>query len=822
MHRDRSLGPLSLSLFLLLGYLYAAWLLLEQAPKGSVVEAVTIALEPDSDPLILGREELGQRFGSASAALDHLRVRRDRTGWWVANVSDRRRVDAPTSLHPTRYLRRWSLARGDRLRLDGVSIEVTEARADRLVLSAHSGRVRWEAGTLYQDLQPFSECPDEGDHWWMRHLRPNAELVLFSIGGQVPCPVRWSLSAVPSKGARVLWSEGRFWLAPGSAEVRFARAGEQQWRGFGDLEWRLDDPAEPTRRLVLGRTSYSLDWTAAGSEGSVLRLVPSGGTDVWPASREETRPVSRDERVSSTWEKRSAPAEGWPGIGEWMVDHWPWCCLALSLALVAGALELRRTRHDRQIPLGVRLAARVPAFLLGILTLATVWTGPVSPVWLLMSIALGWGLATLLLGLGGRLAGPVGWLWSAALGLVLIGALVQGQLGLGGDNSRWLLIARDHWRALALMGWLILPLTLVRRDSLERLATQLTDPEASAVWRRLRLFLLSGAVLVLLAQGLFGREEGLAGVQPVEGVKILTALLLAYVARRLWARRAGLGSYHRAAPLRSSLELTGIAFFFLAFALALLWAVHDMSPALLLLMLVLPGMWLVAPHPLGVPSQGARWIRIGIAGASLLGLGFLIWIHADPDMLPRWFPQYARLMAWAQPERFPESGYQVRMALDLAAAGGFMGPVTGPFGWNGAVMGLPVVQNDFIGAFVLNRAGSIAGILVLLLQLLFAGSLFALSERLSAWGRSRDVAQQGLGVFLSFALFALAWLFVAHALIAWGNVLGLLPVMGQPMTFIASGNSHLLFFALPLLLIGLTSGWMMVGADDRSSRFGKP
>jgi len=821
MHQDRSLGPFSLAVLLLFGYGYAAWLLLAHAPSGSVVAQVTIALGSDESPLILGRKELGQRPGSDSAVLDHLRVRHDASGWWVANVSDLRRVDAPTSMHPTRYLRRWPLALGDRLSLDGRVIEVTEAQADRLILSAPSGRARWEAGTLFQELEPFSGCPDEGGDWWMRRVRPTAELALFSIGGQVPCSTRWSLPGLPAKGVRVLWSEGRFWLAPGTAEVRFSRAGESQWRGFGDLEWRLDDPVEPAQRLVLGRTSYRLAWTDAGSDGSSLTLVPTRGTDVWPEERGVTRPVSRDERVSPDW-RPYAPTAAMPSMTEWMVGHWPWCCAALVLALVVGVLELRRPRPYGQIPLGVRLIASVPAPLFGILTLATAWTGLVSPAWLLMSIGLGWGLATLLLGLGGRLAGPVGWLWSAALGLVLVGALVQGQLGLGGDDTRWLLIAQDHWRLLALMGWLIVPLTLVRRETFERLATQLTDPEASAAWRRVRLSLLSGAVLVLLAQGLFGREEGLAGVQPVEGVKILTALLLAYVARRLWARRVGLVTYHRVAPLRSSLELTGIALFFLTFALALLWAVHDMSPALLLLMLVLPGMWLVAPHPLGVPSRGARWTRIGIAVAILLGLGLLFWIYADPGMLPRWSPQYARLMAWAQPERFPESGYQVRLALDLAAEGGRMGPVTGPFGWNGAVMGLPVVQNDFIGAFVLNRAGSVGGILVLLLQLLFAGSLFALSERLSAWGRRQDVAQQGLGVFLSFALFALAWLFVAHALIAWGNVLGLLPVMGQPMTFIASGNSHLLLFALPLLLIGLVSGWMMVGADNRSSRFGKP
>jgi cell division protein FtsW (lipid II flippase) len=44
---------------------------------------------------------------------------------------------------------------------------------------------------------------------------------------------------------------------------------------------------------------------------------------------------------------------------------------------------------------------------------------------------------------------------------------------------------------------------------------------------------------------------------------------------------------------------------------------------------------------------------------------------------------------------------------------------------------------------------------------------------------------------------------IAHWLISWGNVLGLLPIMGQPMTWISSGNSHLLALGLPTVLLAL-------------------
>ncbi|MDS4028684.1 MAG: hypothetical protein RKO66_01230 [Candidatus Contendobacter sp.] len=70
------------------------------------------------------------------------------------------------------------------------------------------------------------------------------------------------------------------------------------------------------------------------------------------------------------------------------------------------------------------------------------------------------------------------------------------------------------------------------------------------------------------------------------------------------------------------------------------------------------------------------------------------------------------------------------------------------------------------------------------------------------------------GSFLSLALFAMAWLFLAHWTIAWSNTLGLLPVMGQPMTFISLANSHHLFFALPGLILGLATGWMITPSRD--------
>ena len=147
---------------------------------------------------------------------------------------------------------------------------------------------------------------------------------------------------------------------------------------------------------------------------------------------------------------------------------------------------------------------------------------------------------------------------------------------------------------------------------------------------------------------------------------------------------------------------------------------------------------------------------------------------------------------------------QVLAAMEFAGNGGRWGALPHWWGYNGNIMTLPAVQDDFITAFALYRFGALPGLTLLALQLLFLGLLFALGRRV----KQRWVGTQGLaGSGISLTLFGLAWLFAAHWLIAWANVLGLLPVMGQPMTWLATGNSHLLLFAYPGLAFALLVAW---------------
>jgi cell division protein FtsW len=48
-----------------------------------------------------------------------------------------------------------------------------------------------------------------------------------------------------------------------------------------------------------------------------------------------------------------------------------------------------------------------------------------------------------------------------------------------------------------------------------------------------------------------------------------------------------------------------------------------------------------------------------------------------------------------------------------------------------------------------------------------------------------------------------------HFLLSWGTNLAIFPVMGQPMSFLSAGGSHLLFFICPLLAFGAASAQSM-------------
>ncbi len=133
------------------------------------------------------------------------------------------------------------------------------------------------------------------------------------------------------------------------------------------------------------------------------------------------------------------------------------------------------------------------------------------------------------------------------------------------------------------------------------------------------------------------------------------------------------------------------------------------------------------------------------------------------------------------------------------------------------LMRLPVIQNDFIATYMTVRFGLPMALLLMtaefMLVLMAAVTAFALLGR-KARGASDEAARYGLAI----ASVGIAALFGLHWSISWGNAIGILPVMGQPMTFLAAATSHHLLMALRGVVLLLLAGRVAAIRAERIHR----
>jgi cell division protein FtsW (lipid II flippase) len=327
-----------------------------------------------------------------------------------------------------------------------------------------------------------------------------------------------------------------------------------------------------------------------------------------------------------------------------------------------------------------------------------------------------------------------------------------------------------------------------------------------------RIILPAAAVALLGIQLVFGGEQGLWGVQPAELAKLLLVLMAGFVGMHLTELRRRNAKLYQRQPTRYILDFLKMLILVAFGLLIVLAGVRDISPILIIGILGLAWLWKVAPHPW--KSTPAKWGNRGLvflAAVVILILGF--GARALPDGLPEWVPQRTRFQVWAQPERYPHSGMQVFQATAMAAQGSWLGAGESWFGENGNANTLPAVQNDFIVSFLLYRFGGLMGLLLMGVQLAYILLLFRLSRNLdNRVEKTQDWRLRQSGTTHGYIIFGLAWIHIAQWSISWGNALGVLPVMGQPMTWISAANSHMLFVGLPVLVLAMVSGWVV---EDR-------
>jgi hypothetical protein len=117
---------------------------------------------------------------------------------------------------------------------------------------------------------------------------------------------------------------------------------------------------------------------------------------------------------------------------------------------------------------------------------------------------------------------------------------------------------------------------------------------------------------------------------------------------------------------------------------------------------------------------------------------------------------------------------------------------------------IPVAENDSTAAYLLARYGVGAGVSLYAAQVLLV--LMALYGLIRIhFGQSNAMPDAHVRQFVGVMLAGSITLYVLQWSLSWSNVLGLLPFMGQPMTWLSAGNSHHFFMALPCLLVILTA-----------------
>lgn len=734
------------------------------APARYLPAAISLRLAPGA-ALSLGRAELA----APRAGDQQFSLRRDAAGrWWLRNTDPAQgavlmRGDARLATGSV------ELAAGQRLRTGTTLFEVAAAGADRVVL--RDGRHSWDydGALLLRDGRPQPPCPELGaaarlGGLWNRFAPDLLALRRpLAFGGHLDCGNRLAVPRLdPGKLTLARAASGALALGVRGTQPVLLDAGG----GWADVA-RREHPLDAVEAIAVGRTRL-----AVSTEGGALHLQPAGQVALYPEPKAEL-PAA----VHWTWTQRALWRLPAPSLPAW--------CAALGCLLVAGAAGLRLAGPVRDLRAMARLAASIvlPALALMLLAMQRSASAPGT----------GWALLLAWAALWHALLWPrrPAWLGVAAVLLLGAGLLVQLELGLGAPDSAWLRHV-DTSCALLAAG---LPLGLLLLDGVAR--GVLSRPATEWLLVALALCALAG----LLLQVVFGNETGVFEIQPVEFAKFALAALSAHCLALATGADVGAGGER---GWRHWLRMLAPALLFVLLLAVALVQVDDYSPLILLLAWAAVTLlaWCLATGRRRQAAVGAALCCALLAGAAALQ-------SAGPALAGGFYAE--RFQVWADPEAHPHTGQQMLLGARAVAAGGWFGAdrrlgaasLGGPVG---DALRIPAVQDDFAPSFLINRHGLLAALLLWALQAaLLAALLHAAAGAWRAACGAGDFRRAWLGRFQCFFLCGGAAFLAGHFLLSWGTNLALFPIMGQPMSFLSAGGSHLLFFICPLLAFGMAS-----------------
>ncbi|PHV04414.1 hypothetical protein CSQ96_26100 [Janthinobacterium sp. BJB412] len=770
---------------LLLLCVLQAWALW-RAPPAWYPAAVTVRLAP-GESITLGQRELA----APQADKDHLTLRRDpRDGWMLRNLSAAKQVVLQGEAGEQR-MGSVALRGGQRFQVGHQRFDVLSASADEVAFTRDGVQWRYDGAVLYRDGHALATCADA--HLaarvlaiWNRWLpRPLSIARALAFGGNVHCDNRLGLDGVTSGAALLARAgsdgplRGQLQLSAGSPDGE--RGAVLLLDGARQTDLRQQElPLAGVHAIIAGHSRLLLS-----QREDQLNLQPTRRVTLFNVAE-----LKLPAQVDWQWRQRAL----WHNPASSAL----WAGMALSLALLAARTAMAaRTLHQSQAdaaPWRSRLAwlGTIVLLLCGLAALLLQRAGSTPSAacsLLLASGALLWWLA-----LPGRLTLAS----AAAVVLLAAGLLSQLDLGLGANEVSWLRYYQKSCALLAIGTGLggVWRLWAAQRTALL--------PQRATEWV-LAVF-AAVALAGLAAEVLWGDETGVFDLQPVELAKLaLTCLTAHCLALRLgWQSGPRRLAEHGARWLR----LIAPALLFLALLGLALVQVDDYSPLILLLV------WSAAMMLAYGLASGNRLLAALPLLAALLAAAAIAWLRLAsvdiaPDPAAHW-PQnggfYAdRFQVWLAPARHPHTGQQLLLGARAIAEGGWWGG-DGLLGLRslgqgaGAALRIPAVQDDFAPAFFLNRHGLLGALLLWAAQAaLVAGLLWTAARGHAAGGAPRGFRQAWAGRFRYFTLCGGAALLFGHLLLSWGTNLAIFPIMGQPMSFLSAGGSHLLFFLLPLL-----------------------
>jgi cell division protein FtsW len=725
-------------------------LALLRAPPAFYPAVIDVQLRAGAS-IVLGQQELA----ATNAERRHVAVRRDAAGaWLVRNAS----AGSALRLLRGRAEQRTGtvvLRQGQAFQLGATRFSVDSAAAGALAFSAGGQHWRYDGATLWRDGAAQPPCPDS---------RPGARAVAawnrvapaaltlarpLVFGGNLHCGNRLGLAGIDSGTAQA--SRGEHGIALASAAQAPLLVDDVL---LADAEYKLAG----STGMVVGRTRLGV-----AIDGDQLQLRPLSHVALFVQPQAEL-PAP----VAWRWQQRAA----------WAL---PPAAVGTAAVLLLGALAVAVFRALGGSAAWTWRAAGLLIASGGVAALLSQRAGHAPGI--ACSLLLAWAALWYLLLAPGRLQ----LVTSVAALLLAVGLLAQLELGLGGAESSWLRHVQKSACLLAIGVGLGVQPRLFRRTGLVS--------QARLEWLLVLLALL--ALGALLLQVALGDETGVFDIQPVEFAKLALTALTAH------CLALGMGTQAAPGGIRRWLRLGAPALLFMVLLALALVQVDDFSPLILLLV------WSTAMAlAYALASRRLRLAGALVAGA-LLCVGAVALLHgAGPAQLANWQFYGDRFLVWLDPATHPHTGQQMLAGARAIADGGWWGSD----GWMGltslgqhagAAMRIPAVQDDFAPAFFLNRHGLAAALVLWLLQALFIAALLQVAAR--AWAASvgaRDFRHAASSRFFCFALCGGAAFVLGHLLLSWGTNLAIFPIMGQPMSFLSAGGSHLLFFICPLLAIG--------------------